>query len=74
MFVINKPRYSSLFLNYTGKHPWDPAIMESDMFVNSAIIKQIKKEFTITYKSVKDRQEYYCQQCGYEASWKTELK
>ena len=48
--------------------------MESDMFVKSAIIKQIKKEFTITNKSVNDRQEYYCQQCGYEASWKNELK
>ena len=33
-----------MFINYTGKHTQDPSIMESDMFVNSAIIKPIEKQ------------------------------
>ena len=33
-----------LIINYTGKHTQDPSIMESDMFVKSAIIKQIEKK------------------------------
>ena len=38
-----------LFINYTEKHTEDPSIMESDMFVKSAIIKQIEKQ---VYKNI----------------------